>query len=125
MQKYRVSLDDIEQTKNLAIFFANKVNKGSVILLKGDLGSGKTTFAQFFIYEICGIKDVVTSPTFNLVHQYKSVNFDLWHFDLYRLKNIEEVFVIVMLSGVLQLSTVCCLFYAGGRIDLALLGRQL
>ncbi|MEI6188284.1 MAG: tRNA (adenosine(37)-N6)-threonylcarbamoyltransferase complex ATPase subunit type 1 TsaE [Alphaproteobacteria bacterium] len=92
MQKYRVSLDDIEQTKNLAIFFANKVNKGSVILLKGDLGSGKTTFAQFFIYEICGIKDVVTSPTFNLVHQYKSVNFDLWHFDLYRLKNIEEVF---------------------------------
>ena len=92
MQKYPVNLDDLEQTKNFAISLAKQAKKGSVILLKGDLGSGKTTFAQFFIYEICGTKDIVTSPTFNLVHQYKSANFDLWHFDLYRLKNAEEVY---------------------------------
>ena len=92
MQKYLVNLDDLEQTKNFAISLAKQAKKGSVILLKGDLGSGKTTFAQFFIYEICGTKDIVTSPTFNLVHQYKSANFDLWHFDLYRLKNAEEVY---------------------------------
>ena len=94
MQKYIVNLDDLEHTKNLAVSFASQVSNGSVILLKGDLGSGKTTFAQFFIYEVCGIKDVVTSPTFNLVHQYKSANFDLWHFDLYRLKTVEEVYEI-------------------------------
>lgn len=92
MQKYIVKLDDLEQTKNFAIALARKASKGSVILLKGGLGAGKTTFAQFFIYEICGTKDVVTSPTFNLVHQYKSVNFDLWHYDLYRLKNAVEVY---------------------------------
>ncbi len=92
MHKYLVGIDSLKQTKDLAIAIAKRVSKGSVVLLKGDLGSGKTTFAQFLIYEICGTKDVVTSPTFNLVHQYKSASFDLWHFDLYRLKNVEEVY---------------------------------
>jgi tRNA threonylcarbamoyladenosine biosynthesis protein TsaE len=92
MQKFLINLDSLEQTKNFAFSLADKAKKSSVILLKGDLGSGKTTFAQFFIYAICKTKDVVTSPTFNLVHQYKSANFELWHFDLFRLKNVEEVY---------------------------------
>jgi tRNA threonylcarbamoyladenosine biosynthesis protein TsaE len=92
MHKFLINLDSLEKTKSFALSLANKAKENSVILLKGDLGAGKTTFAQFFIYAICKNKDAVTSPTFNLVHQYKSANFELWHFDLFRLKNAEEAY---------------------------------
>jgi tRNA threonylcarbamoyladenosine biosynthesis protein TsaE len=92
MTKHTFNLANLEQTKNLAKVIAKIVKPSSVILLKGDLGVGKTTFAQFFIRYICGQQEEVTSPTFNLVHNYKSTLFDIWHFDLYRVNKVEEVF---------------------------------
>lgn len=66
-----------------------------VILLNGDLGSGKTTFVQFLCKKI-GVKDKVLSPTFNLVNEY-SINKNkkkIYHFDLYRVKEISELIEI-------------------------------
>ncbi len=85
-----------EDTKKLAENIASNVNKGTVITLTGTLGAGKTFFTECFINyfnkkENRTIENVV-SPTFNLVKVYNTDNFDIYHFDLYRLKNREEVF---------------------------------
>lgn len=62
----------------------------SILLLKGNLGAGKTTFTQFLIQKL-GSKDEVSSPTYNIVNEYHSPKGKIFHFDLYRLKNIEEL----------------------------------
>lgn len=85
-----------EDTRKIAEDIASKINKGSVITLTGTLGAGKTFFTECFINyfnkkENRAIENVV-SPTFNLVKVYNTDNFDIYHFDLYRLKNREEVF---------------------------------
>jgi tRNA threonylcarbamoyladenosine biosynthesis protein TsaE len=62
-----------------------------VILLDGDLGAGKTTFTQGFARQL-GVQEQVTSPTFTLVRRYAtSAGFDLYHADLYRLEQLNEV----------------------------------
>ncbi|WPX97330.1 tRNA (adenosine(37)-N6)-threonylcarbamoyltransferase complex ATPase subunit type 1 TsaE [Candidatus Bandiella euplotis] len=89
MKEYICSLEQLDE---LAGTFSSKLKKGSVVLLHGELGSGKTTFVKFLIGHLGGNWDDVTSPTFNLVHQYKTARFDVWHFDLYRLKSKEELY---------------------------------
>lgn len=64
---------------------------GDCILLRGDLGSGKTTFARGFIQALNPAHDEVVSPTFTLVQTYPAGDKAVWHFDLYRLKNPEEI----------------------------------
>lgn len=82
----------IEFAENLA----KQTKKGNIILLNGDLGSGKTFFSNAFINYFNKIenRDVeqITSPTFNIVKTYKTNNFTIYHFDLYRIKDIEEVY---------------------------------
>ena len=63
-----------------------------VILLEGDLGSGKTTFTKAFCKEL-GITEVVSSPTFSIVQEYQGP-IPVYHFDLYRIKNEDELFQI-------------------------------
>lgn len=89
MEKYR--LTSISATKTLAETLAKSARIGDVFFLKGDLGSGKTTFARFFINSFFDKEQEVTSPTFNILQLYEAPEFTIWHFDLYRLKNISEV----------------------------------
>ncbi len=64
--------------------------KYQVILLKGDLGTGKTTFTKKLL-ESLGVKEDVSSPTYTLVNEYKTPeNSSIFHFDLYRLNKPEE-----------------------------------
>ncbi|MDY0930519.1 tRNA (adenosine(37)-N6)-threonylcarbamoyltransferase complex ATPase subunit type 1 TsaE [Chryseobacterium sp. CFBP8996] len=67
--------------------------KHNVLLLKGNLGAGKTTFTQFLLKNL-GSEDEVNSPTYSIVNEYSSPKGKIYHFDLYRLKNIEEVYDI-------------------------------
>lgn len=78
------SLDD---TRALAQAFAQR--NLPLILLEGDLGAGKTTFARFYA-EALGITDAITSPTFSIVKEYHE---PVWfvHMDLYRLEDPEEL----------------------------------
>jgi len=71
--------------KNLS----NSTEYGSIILLKGDLGSGKTTFCKGFASGL-GLKDEILSPTYSILNEYQVNGKNLYHFDLYRLKSINE-----------------------------------
>jgi len=63
---------------------------GDVILLAGEMGAGKTAFAQGFGRAL-GITEPITSPTFTLVHSYETTDVSLHHADLYRLEQLVEV----------------------------------
>lgn len=85
------SLITENHTKLLAESLAKIAQKGDIFLLKGDLGTGKTTFARFFIRSLMDESEQVPSPTFNIVQTYEGLNFDIWHFDLYRLESSREL----------------------------------
>ena len=81
-----LSSDDMETFgKKLAL----KIPVGTVIGLKGELGSGKTTFAKGFAKGL-GIEAHVTSPTFKIVSEYEAVSCTLFHVDCYRLNDYTE-----------------------------------
>lgn len=64
-----------------------------ILLLKGNLGAGKTTFTQFLLKNLEST-DEVNSPTYSIVNEYSIPKGKVFHFDLYRLKNIEEAYDI-------------------------------
>lgn len=82
--------DSVEQTRDFAAAMACRAQAGDVVLLVGDLGAGKTHFAQGFAAGL-GIADIPTSPTFNLVCEYRDGRLPLYHFDLYRLESADEL----------------------------------
>ncbi len=79
------SLPDVEATRSLGITLGQSLPAGSVILLEGDLGSGKTTLVQG-IGEGLGITEPIVSPTFTLINEYTEGRLPLYHLDLYRLQ---------------------------------------
>lgn len=82
-------IGDLKQTKKLAKKFAKLLVGGEVILLNGDLGAGKTTFTKYVLMAL-GVKGNITSPTFTLMHEYKTKKFNIYHFDMYRLTSGAE-----------------------------------
>ena len=90
MQKSFVSKFE-QQTSDLAKKVASIAKKGDVFALYGTLGMGKSVFARSFIQYLTGVVDV-PSPTFTLVQDYQSDDFEIFHFDLYRLEHPDEVF---------------------------------
>lgn len=80
------------QTKEIGKKIAEQLTKGDVICLIGDLGAGKTLLSKAIAYGL-GVKEPVTSPTFTIVHEYKGY-LPLYHFDVYRINDIDEMFEI-------------------------------
>ena len=81
----------LEETKKLAQLITERISNGSILLLNGDLGSGKTQFVRF-IAEHLEVLDIVTSPSFLILNKYSTEkNMDMFHFDFYRVKNIQEL----------------------------------
>lgn len=80
-----------DDTKLLAQTFASMAQKGDVFALYGTLGAGKSTFSRYFIQSLCYAEDV-PSPTFTLVQTYETPNFDICHYDMYRLKRADEAY---------------------------------
>ena len=77
----------------LAEELADDSRENTVIALIGDLGTGKTTFTQKFAKSL-GVTDVIKSPTFNYVLEYFTGRLPLYHFDVYRLCEPEEIYEI-------------------------------
>lgn len=87
---YKRKTRSVDMTKAFAATLAQYVRPGDVIMLSGDLGAGKTQFTQGFA-EGLGINAPVVSPTFNIVLSYPDGRIPLFHFDLYRLEEPEEL----------------------------------
>ena len=79
----------LDETKQLAAKIAKEVESGVIIALIGDLGTGKTIFAQGFA-KAMGISETVGSPTFKLISEYVGAKCWLFHIDCYRLKNVQQ-----------------------------------
>ncbi len=77
--------NNLDLTKKIASQLAQLVTAGTIILLNGNLGSGKTTFMQSFGLAL-GISTTITSPTFTLIDEYTEGRLPLYHIDLYRLE---------------------------------------
>ncbi len=81
--------NSLNQTKQIAADYSKQLKKGDVVVLRGDLGSGKTTFTQFLLKEL-GVKDIINSPTFSILKIYKG-KFNFYHFDFYRITYDEAI----------------------------------
>ncbi|AJR04275.1 tRNA (adenosine(37)-N6)-threonylcarbamoyltransferase complex ATPase subunit type 1 TsaE [Siansivirga zeaxanthinifaciens] len=81
------SLEDIDHVSKEVL---NNL-KSKTILFYGNMGAGKTTFIKSLIKNL-GCKDEASSPTFSIVNEYEIENDKIFHFDLYRIKDIEEAY---------------------------------
>ena len=82
-----------EETIELGKKIAEKLHKNQVILLCSDLGAGKTKLTEG-ILTYFGLENEISSPTFAIVNEYNTENLDIFHFDLYRLEDIDEFLAI-------------------------------
>ena len=91
----KADLSSEKQTEELALKFLNKLKPGNKVFLYGEMGVGKTTFVRYLINGFQKKNKLrlteVTSPTFNLLSEYKINNLTIKHYDLYRLKNEREI----------------------------------
>ena len=72
---------------------ASTLNAGNLLCLHGTLGMGKSVFARALIRSLCQNEALeVPSPTFTLIQTYEAPNFEIYHFDLYRLEDPEEIY---------------------------------
>lgn len=82
-----------DETLNLAYQLARIINSNDIILLNGPLGAGKSVMARGIIQTLNNTpNEDVPSPTFTLVQQYETTKGLLWHYDLYRLEQAEEIY---------------------------------
>ncbi len=82
-----------EDTRHFGLELAERLTPGSIVALIGDLGTGKTALTKY-IAEGLGVKETITSPTFNIVKEYESGRLPLYHFDVYRLTDPEDMYEI-------------------------------
>ena len=91
--KIDISLE--ETTAEIASELTNLLTKGNTVFLCGEMGVGKTTFVRYLINEYQKKFDLslteVPSPTFNILNEYEIDDFTIKHYDLYRLKSLNEV----------------------------------
>ena len=116
-----VDLPDDAATQAFGAWLAPYLRAGDVVLLKGDLGAGKTTWARGLICALLGDVEV-PSPTYTLVQTYSAPDFEVWHFDLYRLKQEDEVWELGIEEA---LDDGVCLIEWPERIDGLLSGTEL
>ena len=88
----QIRTDSVEQTFSIGRCLGQVLERGDVICLIGGLGAGKTAFTGG-IAGALGIKGYITSPTFTIVNEYKG-SMPLYHFDVYRISDPEEMFEI-------------------------------
>ena len=89
----RYILKNEEETRAFGAKLAESLGPNSIIALTGDLGAGKTTLSKAIALGL-GVRETITSPTFTIVCEYETGRLPLYHFDVYRVSDSEELFEI-------------------------------
>lgn len=116
MKTYNFTSHNSEETMNFAFNLASKLNVGDVVVLSGELGAGKTKFTEGFL-KFFDLDDEISSPTFSIVNEYKKDNLNIYHFDVYRLEDVDEFYAI---GGEEYFSSGICIIEWGELIEEAL-----
>ena len=91
----RINISDEIKTEYIAKVFSNNIKVGDTIFLRGELGVGKTTFIRYLINFLQRQNNQsiteISSPTFNLVHEYQLGSLVIKHYDLYRINDEKEL----------------------------------
>ena len=104
------------ETMDFAFNLASKLNIGDIIVLSGNLGAGKTKFTEGFL-KYFNLEKEISSPTFTIVNEYKNKDITVYHFDVYRLEDIDEFYAI---GGEEYFSSGICIIEWGEIIEDAL-----
>lgn len=112
MQK-QIMVHQEEETRKLAKEFAKQLTKQDVVVLTGDLGTGKTKFTEG-ILSYFDAEDQISSPTFTIVNAYETKQMPIYHFDVYRLEDEEEFYAM---GGEEYFGKGLCLIEWGERIQ--------
>lgn len=87
-----LKIESLDTINNSARQFINQMGNNTVFAFRGEMGAGKTTFIKAICEEL-GVGDVINSPTFAIVNEYRSNSDELiYHFDFYRINKIDEVY---------------------------------
>ena len=90
-----MELKSPKDTKKISIKLSEFIKKGATIFLYGEIGAGKTTFVRFLINHLEVENNIkksdILSPTFNIVYDYRIKQLKIFHYDLYRLKNLNDI----------------------------------
>ena len=102
-----------KETKKIALKLASKLQNKDIVVLSGDLGSGKTKFTEGFL-SYWGLQDEISSPTFNIVNEHSKNNTNIYHLDVYRLEDKGEFYAI---GGTEYFSLGICIIEWGELIE--------
>lgn len=117
MRKHMQLITNCEtDTKNFAKSLAKILKPKDIVVLTGELGSGKTKFVEGFL-SYFGLENEISSPTFTIVNEYKNNDINIYHFDVYRLADSSEFYEI---GGDEYFDTGICLIEWGELIEDAL-----
>ncbi|MDY6230926.1 tRNA (adenosine(37)-N6)-threonylcarbamoyltransferase complex ATPase subunit type 1 TsaE [Peptostreptococcus porci] len=89
----KIFLENEESTKKIGEIIGEKLFNGAILCLNGDLGTGKTTLTKS-IAKALRIDEDITSPTFTIVNEYTEGSIPLYHFDVYRIGEADEMYDI-------------------------------
>ena len=93
MKNLIIESNNEQETKSLGKKLAKYMKKGDIIVLSGELGSGKTKFVEGFL-SFHNLQHEISSPTFTIVNEYINENTSIFHFDVYRLSDSSEFYAI-------------------------------
>ena len=116
MKTYTFTSHSSNETMEFASNLASKLNTGDIVVLTGELGAGKTKFTEGFL-KYFGLENEISSPTFNIVNEYKKNNINIYHFDVYRLEDVSEFYAI---GGEEYFTSGICIIEWGELIEEAL-----
>ena len=93
MKQFKFISHSEKETIDFAKKLATNLKIGDIVVLNGDLGSGKTKFTEG-ILSFYGLENEISSPTFTIVNEYKKDDLSIFHFDVYRLEDVDEFYEI-------------------------------